>query len=644
MLGAMLERFRPLTRRLSHQSAELGLEPWLVGAVAVGLVLGLRPLPQDLDRGSLLAMAGLIVGILAITFGIVAVLRQHVVETYARPVYAVVLTRNAWQTAVVGEGVSIIVLVAVALWRPDMSAGAVGAVLILASLVQSWRALSQLLRQFDPLNLVRLQRDVAISRLHGTTDRVGAVTGPSNAILNLILVAAQRSDADLVAAGLRAWEEILTAYCRSRPLSFSDDYLYWLIARSEELVERYMQESVGFMLPVIVDGIGRLGAAIARYRNPLNADVDEGTPMFGRLLLEVVQRSGTVRRPVAAHDAVQGLISMAQRCIESAKQAVAQVPIQNLRDAAMWAGQTAPAIASQATIGLTRVLVAVADSNPFDVMRPSNADDIVTAIRDIARAVRREPSPAHFLTAPMSEQTLPRLAQTLWLAAEREGDEREAITWVAMAAVLDELCLEIATQDTFDRMVRANAVESCGCVVLGSFAVQRRELVAEVPRVIVPTLLELALRDDGRLRAVEALAPCLLATYIASGPPADGHYRSLVGDVLTRVATEEQRIRQRLAPVMRQLGATALHFDDSAMAELAARASVPARRGLSRQVRVLGDEFHVGGPLSSYGRLGRPGVRLPQIPEHYRDEDVQIRYEQLESRVHGRSGGAAAGD
>ena len=71
----------PALSRFSGVRLWQAVLPWIVALIAAAVLLWRRPFTSDLDRGSIFAIAGFILAILAVTFGLVAVLGQHLAET-----------------------------------------------------------------------------------------------------------------------------------------------------------------------------------------------------------------------------------------------------------------------------------------------------------------------------------------------------------------------------------------------------------------------------------------------------------------------------------------------------------------------------------------------------------------------------------
>ncbi len=184
-----------LRRRVGLRKLIASLQsPWTWLVAAAGAILAADPLRAVLDRGSVLAIAGLLLGVVAITFGFVAILAQHLSEMYSRTLVRVLYERSAWRTTVVAEGIGTVVVVVVALWRPDQSAGACAVLILTVSLTESWGALTQLLGQFDPIGLIAHQRADAMEQMTAATGHVQVALTASQAILNLVSAAAAKGD------------------------------------------------------------------------------------------------------------------------------------------------------------------------------------------------------------------------------------------------------------------------------------------------------------------------------------------------------------------------------------------------------------------------------------------------------------------
>jgi hypothetical protein len=607
--------------------------PWLIASAAAVVLLLVHPLPGQLDRGSILAIAGFILAIVALTFGLVTVLYQHLAETYARSVVRAVDRGSMWKSTVVTEAVALAVAVGLALWRPDLTSGLVASALGLASLVESWFAIRQLFDQFDPTSLILLMRDAALLKVAQQEDKAAAPIASSQAILNLILVSAARGDVEVISVGLESWNEILRDYLSSASIVFDDEFLTWLYARSHELTAQYAKESVGLVLPVVVDGIAALGRTTASYRNPLNQAVDDGTAFFTDVLKSVVLISGRAPRSPAADRAVLGIGSIGSACIAAGKFEVLQFPIDELTAIGKAAAEPAQHVASRAVTQLTHLAIELAETDSRNVMCSADAESAVKGIRAIVPKGRGNLSPAHFLTAPMATDNLPRLCQLLARAAARTGGV-EGRSWDSIAWLAADLAANILEDPAINPGMRWNSVQAAGSVILGLLAVGRPKPYLTVIRRICKDLAELAVTDDGRLSADEVLAPVLLLIYESSRETGEPELKIILEEAAQAIKGADPQMRSRLAPIARQLGATALHRGDRESATLMAQASVLRSSSASRQVETIGDAFSLGGSRRLAGGMARPELQMPAIPDDYLDEDTQKEFLALEREMH----------
>ena len=375
--------------------------PWFATGVAISGLLVADRVPGSLDRGSILAIGASVLAIVAVTFGVVAVLAQHLSETYARAISELFNRTAIWKIAVVSEGIAFVLSVTLAYWRPDATSGVVAILLAATSLVESWFAITQLLNYFDATVIIESLKVDALAAIEREPDKSSAAIQPSQAILNLILIAARKGDVEVVGSGLAAWNDILGRYLASASIVYGDPYLYWLEGRCGELVEEYAQQSIGLVLPVVVRGIGYLARSTASSRNPLNAALDEGTALFVRTLRSAVMITGQAPRSTAAGEAIEGIGAASLACLDVGKFTVAQFPIDELKTIGLAASTLAPGIASQSTIKLCETALALAKANSNDVMRLADAEVAVGAIDEIAlRTIPRSGlDPIHFLTA-----------------------------------------------------------------------------------------------------------------------------------------------------------------------------------------------------------------------------------------------------
>ncbi|MGH7685697.1 MAG: hypothetical protein ACREN2_02610 [Candidatus Dormibacteria bacterium] len=608
--------------------------PWLSAAFASSILLSLHRIPGELDRGSILALTGLVLATVSVTFGIVAITTQHLAETYSREVFLSATGNRVWQACVVGEGVAVAFGVALALWRPDMTSGVVVAILLAASLLESWIAVSEQLRQFDPVPIIEALAAATVKQLPFDPAAAGVAIDRSLGILDITLIRAVKGDVHVVRAGLAAWNRILGAYLRSQTIVWNDRYLLWLYARCSELCETYAKESVGLVLPVIVEGISHLAQTTAAWRNPLNADVDEGTALLVDTLKKAAALSANARS-TAADQATSGIGSIAKSCLEAEKFNVAQIPIADLTELGRTAAGVATEIASRAAMELSGILLRLAGSSSHDVMCVSDVEDAIKGIREIALSVPMRLGPVHFLTAPLADDNLPRAIQALALAAGRR-DERDARPWQAVTLQAAYVAVEVIDNLDLNIGMRWYSVEAAACVVLGLLATHRWQPYIEPIRRIFTRLIDLAIEDDGRLHAIEPLDSVALALYEESRS-SDGELRAILTRLAETIEATDQRTRARLAPILRRVGATALYYGDEELANVMAKASVPEPRSLSKQPRTLADAFVLRGVPLGLRTMTRPGLYLPPESTHFEDRASQEKFAASEARQNATS-------
>lgn len=614
-----------------------GLVPWLVAAVATAVLIPMHPFTGDLDRGTILAIAGLILGIAVVTVGFVGVLAQHLTETYARSLVKALLRRSTWQTAAVAEGASVVVMVGLALWRADLTTGAVAAVALCASMAASWAALLHQFQHFDPVSLIELDMEDALRRLVAEKGEPAAARQPSQSILSLILSGARKGDTDVVYAGLSAWNAILERYLQLHTVVWNDEYFYWVYARVEELIEQNARESVGLVLPAIVEGMTTLGSTAARVRNPLNAGLDEGTALLTEALVHVVELSGMSKRSPAAELAAQGIGEIGLSCLEADKFIVLQQPIEALLKVAIGTAATVPGVSRRAMIGLARQLLVLAESESPDVMRGADAERIVQRVPAVvAGDAGGDGGPSYILVAPMSEISIARLTQALAQAGDREHGAYRRRQWDGLVSAVASLCPAIYARRTRGSYVGAGTIETAAATILGLLAVDSREAIDKLIVDLSRWLIELTVvEEEEHHPADEVIGAVCLATYEASSPPnSERHSLREISTVLAdgvRSAGTPQR--RHLSPILRQVGAAALHFGDEGFARHLAASTLPDEPGQQRGIGVNSDPFTFGG-LGQPHRIRRPGVLMAAVQEFHRYPSLQQGFLAIEEQMH----------
>jgi hypothetical protein len=629
------QRIRRSLIELGNNRLIRGIGPWVAAAAGSLLLVVWNPFTGSLDRGSILAVGGLILAIAAVTVGLVSVLAQHLAETYARSLVYALLGRSTWLIAAAGESLGLVLLVVLALWRPDESAGAVAGVVLVCSLYASAAAVLQLFWQFDPLSLVRLQTVDALERLVRARGAPEATRTPRQSILSLLVTAAGKADTEVVAASLAAWNQILDRYLSLHTTLWNDEYLYWLFARCEELLEQHARESVGLILPTVVEGVSALGVTSAAHTNALNAALDEGTFLFTESLVHVVQLAGTSKRSPAAQMAADGLGQIGEACVSAGKFAVLQAPIDALIKVGVGTAANLPDIASRASIGLSKILLVVAAADDDDVMRLATAEDIVQGLALIVEKEKPGLGPGHFLVAPLSDLSVPRLCQALVLAPEEQRVAMRRRPWDELALVTGRLPMTIAKHQSKTPMVRESAVEAAGTTILAILAGDQREALLKLVEELSTWIVGMAIDQRNSPASADALSAVSLACYVSSDPPRGDRatLRKVVLDVADRIRMASPATRRRLSPVLRRIGATALYFEDGEMADVMGGSTLT--KSPSGYPSSQPDApFEVSRGLGMPYRLTRPGVKVVPASTFFADPELQARFLKLEQEKH----------
>ena len=635
MITAIFSRAKHRIQIFDARALIYTTTPWAIAALATGLLMVLHPFKGQLDRGSVFAIVALLLATAAVTVGLVSVLAQHLSETYARSVVTPLLSRSTWLIVAVCEGLGVGALVALTLWRTDMSTGAAAGFVLAASLSTSWAAVLQLFKHFDPVSLIRLQRDDALRRLQHEGGTATAARQPSESILSLIVTGGAKSDIDVVTAGFSAWNDILARYLQMNALVYYDEYISWLYARSQELVERHAKDSVGLILPTVVEGVTALGKTAGAYRNPLNAELDEGSYLLCETLKHVVELSGTDRRSPAANLAADGIAGIGKACVAAEKFAVLTTPVKTLIAIGAATAEPLPYTSRIASAGLAELLFRLAESHSLDVMRHANAEDIAEGLHKIIGHERGGLGPGHGLVAPMSQFSLPRLCQAL-AAAPAEDEDYHRRQWDNLVLSLAGLHREIFNHPRPDSSQRMYTVEAAATTILCLLTIGQREELIRAITELSALLIDAALAERQPMHAEDALAAACLTTYYASvsAAGAEARLRAVSVSAANRIREAEPQVRRRLSPILRRVGATALRFNDAEMARIMAESVGAEPMSPYPRKSIGGDPFDLGTGGHTHVGLGRPGVNMVDVPTSFQDPELQGRLLQMEAELH----------
>jgi len=615
--------------------------PWPYAFIAALSVAVFQPFPGDLDRGTILAIAGLDLVVVAAAFGLLALLAQHLAESYSRRMLASLLTTLNWQWTLGAQGVGVVYVVALALWRPAISTGVAATVLLSIGLIESWRLLRQLLDRFDPVELVRAQTTEGLRRLSlaPAPQLTDVAVADCESILQVLVAAGDRADTTVVRECFQGWNRVLQEYVARADLFFNDGLLYWLFARCQELVEKYARESAALVLPVVVEGVTLLGTTTARHRNRLNPAVDEGTYHAVRVLNVAVVLAANASLSTAADQAMIGIGAIAEACLDSAKLETLQEPIAALIQVGRGSAKISTTVASRAAINLARILLRLAHLNQPDVMIDANVETASDGLCAIVREAKGHLTPGHFLVAPLTEDNLARVVFVLAQAAGRSGKSR----WTAFdraAKQIADLGLELATRPLDGDVVTvpSNAAESVAALLVAVMSIQSRDPWPKIVSELVPAYVKLGLEDEqGRLHVERGLGSVLLALYYGSKatPAVEGLYRKLIADAAEAIAGAGRHQRRRMSVALRLVGAAAMHFADAEIAQSVAAAVLPRPPTTSKAIVLTDDLFQSDYFASQLGvnPIGRRGLPDPAFPNYHLDDKNRRDYLELETRI-----------
>jgi hypothetical protein len=524
-----------------------------------------------------------------------------------------------------GQALGVIFVTASAIFSPTKAAAVSATLLLAIGLAASWIVVQEFLQRFDPIHLITLQRDGAIAALARPHTGAGqTAVRRSQPVLNLIVRGADIGDTEVVAAGMHAWKDILIRYLQVETPTWSDPLLEWLFARSQELVETYAPRSAGVVLPALIEGVADLGLVCSRYVNPLNRDHDEGTHAACRVLRRAVVRSINADLSPSADLATLSVTRLGEATIEVGKIVTLQEPIRILRHTGNQTAENWPHVANRASSGLAELIIQVALQRPTENMADECARQALEGLDEMCGHPDMSLGAVHAVTAPLANNTLPRVLYALQSASRQEGNGRPRWDvvrrrWDDLSVVLANLCFGLPGRQDLYFMTRINAAECCEEILLVLLALPFRQRAVRLIADLFPLFIDLVVADvDERLHTRRLFGELLLYTYYRSSavPQAEPVYRDLVLAAAARIGTLEVNQRRHLAPMLRRVGAAAIARRDASMAAAIARASLPPIpiRG-RRAIRIPIDDFEAG------GWVGETFHHHPGLPAFALDDD-----------------------
>jgi hypothetical protein len=610
---------------------------WVIGFTIALLVVVLHPgLSDSIDRVAILTIAGMEVVAVSVTFGVLGIQAQHLAETYTRAVARQAAQNSRWPTMLLAQALGIIFVTVSAIFSPTKATAIAAALLLALGLAANGLVVQEFLQRFDPVRLIVLQRQAAIFALGRADRRDGRiVVGTAQPVLNLIVRGSEIGDTEVVTAGMAAWRDILAQYLLVVTPVWGDALIEWLFARSQELVETYAPRSSGVVLPTLIEGVRDLGLICSRYVNPLNRDHDEGTHAACRVLRRAVAQSINADLSPSADLATASVTRLGDACIGVGKVVTLQEPIRILRHIGTQTVDNWPHVANRASNGLAELAILVALSRAIDHMASECARQVVDALYEMLARPDQGLGAAHGVTAPLANNTLPRLCYALETAARLDRGPADW-RWDQAGADVATLCFGLPSRADLYFSVRSNAAECCQEILLVLLSMPYRQPTTRLSSELFPRFTELVVGDaDGRLSTRRLFGELLLYTYYRSRlvPQAEPLYRGLILTAAATVGSLEAQRRRQLAPMLRRVGAAALHFRDTAMATAIARASlppIPVPGG--RAIRLPLDFFEPGGWAGEtfHHRRGLPDL---QLEPHHLDQAVRRVYLRLEAII-----------
>lgn len=377
-----------------------------------------------------------------------------------------------------------------------------------------------------------------------------------------------------------------------------------------------------------------IGVVCARYVNPLNPDHDEGTYSACRVLRQAVLRSITADLSPSASMATAAIGQLGMACIDVGKITTLQEPIRNIR----WiGGQTAekwPHVANQAAARLAQLTIEVAVRAPRHLMASKCAEDAIEGMGEIIAKPDQWAGGANALTVPLSPYTIPRVAYELARAAGHSPDATGMNAWDWQCVAVANLALSMPGRTDLAGSIRSNAAECCQEILLSLLSLPYRDATIKLVADRFGQFVEQAVGGADTLNGRRTLGELLLYTYYRSRQLTEAAplLRQLIMTAAASIGSRDARTRRGFAAMLRRVGAAALHFDDTVMAEAMARASLPPMPTTSKAIRLQVDLFESGGWIGETFHH-RPGLPPLTLEGHHLDADAQRKYLQLENRI-----------
>ncbi len=617
--GASRRVFRRLTFGLPGST----LVVWMLTVLDSTVIILMKPgaTSAPLDTAAILTIAGLSLVAVSVTGGIVGLQAQHLAETYSNSTARGLRQRSRWPLALVAQAVGVVYVTGAALLSPSLASGVAAGIWLAVGLSESGLVFWELLEQFDPVRIIRNQTSDALAELRSSRGPApAAVIASGEPLRDVAARAAAREDPVVVTEALNGLDRILGRYLELHVPVYSDEFLGWLFRYLEELLERTTGSLAVQM--ALVDGAAMLGSRCALYRNPLNDSLDEGTAYSSELLAAVVKRADEARMRPLSEVATRAIVRLATDCVRAEKCLVAAELLRQLSDIAPTPGGQDLNVAAVISNGIA-ALVLAASQHPHDQAADLLAGEGVQALEALVATDHRRLGPAHWLTAPLAENSIQRVV----LELARVSSSRlhgGADGWVQACEAAIGLCFSMPNNRDLPVMIRLGAADACEECLVSLISLGLAEVGGLTVEELVRQYVALALADtNGRFHTPAGLRDILLWAFTASEPSETDPFRASILVAVENISAAADDVRVRLSPVMRSVGAVALLGGDDKLARLCAGATMRLETAIrSPSFDVLDQHnFH------------RPGIPAPSKEHERLEAKARAHYLELEAEI-----------
>jgi len=552
---------------------------WLALFTAAMVLIVRQPNRATLDMGSIFALAGLAIIVLSLTFPVILLIVQNLSQRAMKDLLDEFKRQALWKEPMATQAAAIVLIVAGGLWHATVSTGAAALVLLIALFAEGYGAFQRLLDQMSPVALTNhlVDRRIAELRRYRSLGAFGLDTGDRKAaqalesLFDMSEAAITTSDIELLHLTLDRANDVCLAYLDvSFAMGYGDPVSDPLVVRLDSLLKAAARSSTSVLLPEVTKRVAAIGATVAGYRRQGFLNPGHVPYSIINLLAEALAHGLADDRSSAPSQAIRGITNIGTAYIRARRIAATQRPIRELHRVVQAATRTTDQfLLHQVGTALVEIAYALSGVPVGDPMLPDCLERVTHALKELADADANGPVPgaATFIVNPIESHgfnlaavTVRVMKQALAVDKRYRRDE-----FTRLARTLFKISHSLAASKTADLQTRDNATRVLTAIVLAAIGEHLQDTLPELFEEWWRAALDLLIENEHARTSLDDLdyyvAELLLTVFYArleSQEESTRVLQRLLEAALAKVASQPEKARRMLSPVIRLLGAAAM--------------------------------------------------------------------------------------